>query len=314
MWQIRGERCSGRILRDKPREVHDLALPQTQATRAPLRPRTGPWAWAKRNYTGVLFILPLLGFLVVWQAYPILKVFELSFTDYHYLTDTGNTWIGFTNYANALQDSDVWQGFKIALEFTLIFLPGAFILPLVLALLLNKVRDQWLAGLYRVLLYLPALIPGPMIFIMWGWIYNPTLGLLNYFIINVLHISSYGNPPLWLGSDFWYVPSLAFMEWWWGIGYHTIFIMIGLAGISSEVYEAARLDGCSEIQVAWRICVPLVKPMLLILLVLRTGSAFGLMVEYLVLKPASYAGRRGPCSCIRMRSSTATGPGGMPPR
>jgi multiple sugar transport system permease protein len=266
-----------------------LAIAKTSSSATPVRPRGGPIAWAKRNYTGVLFILPLLAFLFVYQAYPIVKVFQLSFTDYQYITDTGG-WVGLTNYANALQDSDVWHGFRIALEFTLIFLPGAFIIPLGIALLLNKVRNQWVAGLYRVLLYVPALIPGPMIFIMWNWIYNPTLGLANYVAIDVLHVASRTNPPLWLGSDTWYVPCLAFMEWWWGIGYHTIFIMIGLAGISKEVYEAARLDGCSELSIAWRICVPLLKPMLLILLVLRTGSAFGLMVEYLVLKPGTDAG------------------------
>jgi ABC-type sugar transport system permease subunit len=123
-----------------------------------------------------------------------------------------------------------------------------------------------------------------MVFILWNWIYNPTLGIANWVIIDVLHLASHNNPPLWMGSDFWAIPSIAFMEWWWGIGYHTIFIMVGLATIPEEVYQAARLDGASEWRVAWHISLPLVKPMLLILLVLRTGSAFGLLVEYLVLK------------------------------
>jgi len=235
------------------------------------------------NVPGYLFILPLLAFFVVYQAYPVLRVFYISFTNYQYLTDQGH-WVGLTNYVNALQDSDVWHGLRIALEFTLVFIPGGVLFPIVLALLLDRVRTNWLQGLYRTLLYIPALLPGPLVFLLWSWIYNPTLGVANWLIIDVLHLGSHAAPPLWLGSDFWAVPSIAFMEWWWGIGYHTLFMMIGLAAIPSDLYESARLDGASEARIAWHISLPLLKPMLLIILVLRTGTAFGLLVEYLVIR------------------------------
>ena len=251
-----------------------------------LRPRTRnrPLALVRQNLTGYLFILPLLAFFIMYQAWPIIRVFIISFTDYEYLNPLKQDFVGLTNYINALQDADVWNGLRIALEFTLIFIPGGVLFPVVLALLLDRVRVKWLAGVYRTLLYIPALIPGPLVFILWNWMYNPTLGVINWLIIDVGHIGTHANPPLWLGSDFWSVPSIAFMEWWWGLGYHTIFIMVGLSTISSELYEAARLDGASEPRIAWHISLPLLKPMLLIILVLRTGTAFGLLVEYLILK------------------------------
>lgn len=248
------------------------------------RARNHPLERARRNATGYLFILPLLVFFIVYQAYPIIRVFIISFTNYEYLNPAQQAFVGLTNYINAIQDSDLWNGLRIALEFTLIFIPGGVLFPVVLALLLDRVRVPWLSGVYRTLLYIPALIPGPLVFILWNWMYNPTLGVINWLIIDVAHISSHANPPLWLGSDFWAVPSIAFMEWWWGLGYHTVFMMVGLSTIPSELYEAARLDGASEARLAWHISLPLLKPMLLIILVLRTGSAFGLLVEYLILR------------------------------
>ncbi|MGH2409710.1 MAG: ABC transporter permease subunit, partial [Chloroflexota bacterium] len=65
-----------------------------------------------------------------------------------------------------------------------------------------------------------------------------------------MHISSWSNPPLWLSNDAWFIPGVAVMEWWWGIGYHTVFFMVGLSTIPNELYEAARMDGASERQIA----------------------------------------------------------------
>jgi multiple sugar transport system permease protein len=251
------------------------------------RAHQGLVTWFGRNLPGYLFILPMVVFLVMYQAYPIIRVFIVSFTNYQYLNPGLEQFVGLTNYINALQDSDVWNGLRIALEFTLIFIPGGVLFPVVLALLLDRVRVPWLAGIYRTVLYLPALIPGPLVFILWNWIYNPSLGVLNWLIIDVFHLATHANPPLWLGSDLWAVPAIAFMEWWWGLGYHTLFMMVGLSTIPGELYEAARLDGASEPRTAWHVSLPLLKPMLLIILVLRTGTAFGLLVEYLVLRTAS---------------------------
>jgi len=108
------------------------------------------------------------------------------------------------------------------------------------------------------------------------------------FLINGLHAGSWSNPPLWLGNDAWFIPCVAIMEWWWGLGYHTVFFMVGLSAISADLYEAARIDGASEWQIAWRISIPLLKPMLLIMLVLRLSTAMGVLVEYLIMGHDSY--------------------------
>ena len=238
----------------------------------------------KRYSAGYLFMLPLLAFLLFYQVYPILRVFWLSFTNYRYLYPDDTHWVGLANFNRVIHDQIFWQGIGQALEFTAIFIPGGVLFPLVLALLLDRVQHKRLASVYRVLLYIPALIPGPLVFILWTWIYQPSApGLLNWILINGLHIGNYANPPLWLGDNNWFIPCIAFMEWWWGIGYHTVFFMVGLAAIPGELYEAARIDGAREWQIALRISLPLLKPILLVILILRLSTAMGVVVEYLIM-------------------------------
>ena len=237
----------------------------------------------RRNTAGLLFRLPLVAFMLLYQVYPILRVLWLSFTNYRNEFPDETQFVGLRNYTRVLQDPVFWDGIKQAAEFTVIFIPGGVLFPMLLAILLDRVRNATVAGIYRSLLYIPALIPGPLVFIMWNWIYGPSQGLLNLFLINGLHVSSWSNPPLWLGNDAWFIPCVAIMEWWWGLGYHTVFFMVGLSAISSDLYEAARIDGASEWQIAWRISIPLLKPMLLIMLVLRLSTAMGVLVEYLIM-------------------------------
>jgi multiple sugar transport system permease protein len=238
---------------------------------------------ARPALVGYLFLLPLLAFLLVYQADPILRVLWLSFTNFRYLYPDGTRFVGLAQYIRAVQDPILWQGLAQAAEFTAIFIPGGVLFPVFLAILLDRVRNGTISGVYRSLLYIPALIPGPLVFVLWSWIYNPSQGLLNWLLIDGLHVASYSHPPLWLGNDVLFIPCIAVMEWWWGLGYHTIFFSVGLSTISSELYEAARIDGAKEWQIALRITLPLLKPMLLIMLVLRLSTAMGVLVEYLIL-------------------------------
>ncbi len=237
----------------------------------------------RRSAPGYLFVLPLVAFLLLYQVYPILRVLWLSFTNFRYLYPDNTHFVGLNNFAEVMQDQVFWQGILQAAEFTVIFIPGGVLFPLFLALLVDRVQNPTLSGAYRSLLYIPALIPGPLVFILWSWMYGPSQGLINFFLIDVLHVFTWAHPPLWLGSDSWFIPCIAIMEWWWGIGYHTVFFMVGLSAISSELYQAARIDGAREWQIALRISLPLLKPMLLIMLVLRLSTAMGVLVEYLIL-------------------------------
>jgi ABC-type sugar transport system permease subunit len=228
------------------------------------------------------YLAPALVFFVGWQLLPIVRVLWISFTSFHFLTGEGR-WVGIGNYSTALHDPLVGKGLLRALIFTVVFLPGMVFLPMVLAVLVDRVRSSRLASTYRLILLIPAMIPGPLIFVLWGWLYSSAIGPINYFLVDVFHVYNIYNEPQWLGSSALVYLSLAMMEWWWGLGFHTLFYLAGLATIPKELYESARVDGASEWRIFWRITFPRLRPILLVLVVLRFGTAFALIDEYIIL-------------------------------
>ncbi len=243
-------------------------------------PRPSPRA---RRPEGWLFLLPALLLFAGWQLYPVLRVLWLSFTDTHFLRNEPARWIGFANFSAAVADPLVQRGFARALVFTLIFLPGMLFIPLLAAVLVDRVENPRAATAYRLLLLIPSMIPGPLVFVLWKWLYSYSIGPINYVLVDVLGLCTLYDAPQWLGDPRLSILSIAAMEWWWGLGYHTLFFLAGLAAIPRELYEAAYVDGANEWQVFWKITFPRLRPILLVLVVLRFGSAMAVIDEYLLL-------------------------------
>jgi multiple sugar transport system permease protein len=229
-----------------------------------------------------LFLAPALIFFVGYQVWPIFRVLWLSFTDFQFLSSKPAHWVWFDNYAHALSDPLMWTSLGRAALFTLMFLPGTIILPLLLAILVDRVTNQRLATLYRVILLIPAVIPSTLIFVLWKWMYNYQSGPINHLLVDTFGLFTLQNAPQWLGGTALTLPSIAVMEVWWGLGYHTIFFIAGLAAIPKELPDAARIDGASEWQVFWHVTRPQLAPIMMILVVLRFGTAMAVIDEYLI--------------------------------
>ncbi|MFO1070556.1 MAG: sugar ABC transporter permease [Geminicoccaceae bacterium] len=229
-----------------------------------------------------MFLLPTVIFFVGYQIYPILRVVWISFTDYQFLTNEPANWVGLENYRVALNDPLMWKSLWRAFLFTLMFLPGTIIFPLLLAILVDRVENPRLATFYRVVLLIPAVIPSTLVFVLWKWMYNYQVGPINYLLIDVFGLFSIQNAPQWLGGTSLTLPSIAIMEVWWGLGYHTIFFLAGLAAIPKDLSEAARLDGANEWKIFWHVTLPGLQPIMMILVVLRFGSAMAVIDEYLI--------------------------------
>jgi multiple sugar transport system permease protein len=228
-----------------------------------------------------IFLVPASIFFIGYLMYPILRVLWISFTDYRYLRSEPAQWVGFQNYINVLSDPLMWQGLWRAFQFTLMFLPGNILLPLLLAVLIDRVTNERLATVYRIILLIPAVIPGAMIFVLWKWLYNFQIGPINMILVN-LGLFTEQTAPQWLGGTPLTLPAIAAFEVWWGLGYHTMFFLAGLAAIPKDLTEAARIDGANEWQLFWRVTVPRLLPILSIMVVLRFGSSMGLIEEFLI--------------------------------
>ncbi len=230
-----------------------------------------------------LYVVPALIFFIGYQVYPILSVLWMSFTDYHYLRNDPVNFIGLTNYANALNDPIVWTGLGRAALFTALFLPGCIFIPLILAILVDRVKSPRISSVYKLILLIPAVIPGPMIFVLWKWLYDFEIGPINHLLVDVLHIFTFRNAPQWLGNSALTLPAIALMEIWWGLGYHTIFYLAGLANIPHDLFDAAKVDGASEWSMFWHVTLPRLRPIMVVLVVLRFGTAMAVIDEFLIM-------------------------------
>jgi ABC-type sugar transport system permease subunit len=252
------------------------AFPTTTGTRR--------WRWQELKHSvNWLYLIPALLFFVGYQLYPLLHVLYISFTDYHFLRQEPADFIGLKNFTDAIADPVFLIGLWRAAIFTAIFLPGVIFIPLFVAILVDRVQNPTVASIYRLILLIPAVIPGPMIFVLWRWLYDFEVGPINVILINYLHLFNFRNAPQWVGDSPLSLPAIAMMEWWWGLGYHTMFFLAGLAAIPKELFEAARVDGANEWKMFWHVTLPRLRPIFLILVVLRFGTAMAVIDEFLIM-------------------------------
>ena len=255
-----------------------------------LTPRRSGERWSE-SLGNWLFLLPAVAFFVLWQIWPIIQVAWYSFTDFRFLDPDApttllglpTTFVGLANFREALSDGLLWRGIARAFIFTSLFVPGMILIPMVVATLVDRVTNTKAAMAYRLILLIPAMIPGPLVFVLWKWMYDLYIGPINYFLVNVFGVFTLRDQPQWLGDERLVFFSLAMMEWWWGLGYHTMFFLAGMATIPRDLTEAARLDGASEFRLWRNIIVPRLLPIILVLVVIRFGSAMAIIDEYLIM-------------------------------
>jgi multiple sugar transport system permease protein len=156
-------------------------------------------------------------------------------------------------------------------------------IPMVIAVMLDRVSSRGMSTFYRIVLLIPSMIPAPLIFVLWGWLYNNNIGPINYLLVDVLGIFDLRSAPLWLNEPKFVFIAITIMEWWWGLGYHTMFFLAGLASIPKDLFDAARVDGASEWRMFWGITVFRLLPVILVLMVVRFGTAMAVVDEYIIL-------------------------------
>lgn len=232
-------------------------------------------------FQGFLFILPwIIGFLV-FAAGPVFASLALSFCKWDILTPA--QFVGFKNYAKMTADPLIRKSLANTLYYASAIIPLGMVGALGTALLLN----QKLKGmrLFRTLFYVPSVTAGVATYLLWSWIFNPNLGLLNRVLryqipwpdfsggIGIKYIPLVANPPGWLTSPEWAMPALIIMALW-GVGGGMLIYLAGLQGIPEEYYEAAMLDGASTTQKFWHVTIPLLSPTIFFNLIMSIIGSF----------------------------------------
>lgn len=220
---------------------------------APATVRKKIWLNATRKEALWFYLLIspwLIGF-ICFVLGPMIASFIISLTKWDLLTPA--KFIGFKNYSKALnRDPLFWQSLKVTVIYSIFSVPLGLIFSLALALLLNQAA--WGMRLFRTIFYMPAVVGGVSVMVLWMWIFNPQIGLLNT-ILGYIGI----NGPGWIFDPNWAMPSLIIMSLW-GIGGGMIIWLAGLKGISPSLYEAANLDGANAWQKFRDVTVPMLTP------------------------------------------------------
>ena len=212
-----------------------------------------------------LFLSPwLFGLLVFWLV-PIIGSLLLSFSEWNIITSP--EWVGLDNYRDMIDDRTFWLSIRVTLKYLLLSVPLYIVCGLLLSLVLNlKIRG---INVFRTILFLPSVLSGVAVAVLWVALLNPDVGAVNEF----LRALGMEDPPRWLDSPTWAVPSVVLVGLW-GIGGGAIIYLAGLQNIPAQLYEAALLDGAGPWQRFRYVTLPMITPTLLFVLLTSLIEAF----------------------------------------
>ncbi|CDA68781.1 MAG: sugar ABC transporter permease [Lachnospiraceae bacterium] len=234
----------------------------------------------KRQRAGFYFILPWLIGLIVFTALPMLAAVYISMTDWDIV---GNAhFIGLQNYVKLFQEENFIRSLWVTVRYAIIAVPLTIATSLTIAVLLSKNYKG--TGIFRVIYYMPAIVSGVAVAIVFKWILDPNYGLLNG-ILRFFHIQG----PDWLYDPNWVLPSYLIMAIW-GAGGGLLTYLAALKDIPEDLYGAAMIDGANTFQKVRYITVPLMTPVIFYNLVLGIIGAFRKFTDAYVLGGAGKEG------------------------
>lgn len=219
----------------------------------------------RQEKVAFLFILPLMIPMVIYWIIPSLQSLYYSLTNYSVVMET--KWVGFANFQRMAEDNLFWRALWNSAYFTVGNIPLVVVIGLVLALAVNgPIHGK---NFFRVVFYLPLVTSTIALSMVWLWLFDPTFGLLNALLI------FFRIPPqLWLQSTSQAMPAIILMSVWGGVGGTMLIYLAGLQGIPESLYEAARVDGASNLQILFLITIPLLAPVTLYVLVTSIIGSF----------------------------------------
>ena len=227
--------------------------------------------------TGWLFVSPALIGFGIFTFGAILYSLSLSFTDYNLLGSP--EWLGLENYIRAFtNDQYFYQYFGNTFYFALVLVPVVLVISLFLAILINKKVGK-IAKAYRVALFLPSITSTVAVSMVWLWIFNPDMGIMNNFLTAI----GFHNPPMWLSDPEWSKPALIIMRVWQMSGYYMLLFLAGLQTIPETLYEAAEVDGASSWQKFRRITVPMLSNTTFVVVILLVIESFNMFESIFVM-------------------------------
>jgi raffinose/stachyose/melibiose transport system permease protein len=231
--------------------------------------RWGTWAW----------VAPALVLLLVFVYYPVVENFRLSFFSWSAFSPVP-IFVGLENYRTALEDAVFWRAMLNNVYYAVASLVFQVFFALVLAALLEEAVGKRLRGFLRTVYFIPAAISITVAGILFSFIYNPQIGLLNR-LLDFVGLDSWQHA--WLGDGDTAIWGIIAMSQWQSIGYTAILFVVAIQRIPRELFEAARMDGAGPVRSFFTITIPMVREMTTLLVILTISGAFLVFNEVMVM-------------------------------
>lgn len=221
-----------------------------------------------------LLLLPGLAVFSFFTVYPIIKLFVMSFYEWDLGSLLEPSFAGLKNYMDVFSDSTFWTTFVNTFVYTFVTVPGQMILGLFTAALINGISRFRIT--FRVINYLPVITSWVIASLVFRYIFN-TEGLLNHFLVNILHIAE--NNIRWLDSRWSGLTVAMILGIWKGVGWNMVVFLAALQQVPVELYEAAEIDGCNAWKKFYKITLPSIRGTILFAWIMLTIGGFNVFTS-----------------------------------
>lgn len=228
-------------------------------------------------FAGYVFIAPVTLGLLIFYIWPFIQNFWFSFNDVNKFNVTH--FIGLDNYKQLIGDAEVWTTFGNTLKYVVFTVPIGLFLSICIAALLNaKIRGT---SIYRTLYFLPSVTMAAAVAMVWKWVFNEKMGILNSVIAGLG-----GERVGWLTNPKTALFIVMLVGLWMSVGYNMIILLAGMQGIPKTYYEAASIDGAGGLAQFFKITIPLLTPSIFFVMITSIISGFQVfdVVYMMVLK------------------------------
>lgn len=224
----------------------------------------------KRKYTiaGILFIAPALIYYLMVFFYPLISAVYSSFFKINILANTYK-FIGLKNFTDTVMSQDFLHSVRVTFLYIAMFLPVIMVISVVLSVFVTKLPAK-MSGFFIVIFILPFISANVTAGMIWNWILDPILGVVN---------SVTGSSISWFRGSNTALLSVVIVGVWLRIGFNVLILVGSIKGIPQEVYEAATIDGAHGLKKFFRITYPLINPTIVLVLTLEVIRSFRVFGE-----------------------------------
>jgi len=224
----------------------------------------------KNKLLPYIFVAPYILHFLMFVAFPVIFSIVLTFHKWNIISPM--EFIGLNNYIRLFEDAVFFKSIGNTLIFLVIHIPLQIIVALFIAEILNQ--NIKFRGFYRTAFFLPVVVSGVVVTMLWQQLYGFNSGLLNRILISV------GLPKVgWLIDPGMAMPSIAIMATWKNVGLYIILFLVGLQTVPPHYYEAAELEGANHWQKFFKITLPMINPTIFMVVILSTIGGFSLFIE-----------------------------------